>query len=245
MSMHSTRLGGNALGSPAEPLLPPPAPLPSLPSAVSRRAALFGAVTVASVTAAVGRPAQSHADVPSPDAALIDLARNVEALATREREAWDRHSEAEDAAFTAIPPAPVRREVPGPYAGLDALSPEQRLAKLFADPNDFWQASAAVDAEHHTALAEHARGGEAIEKRHSVPRLEREARRLSNHLTAASERLAEMQAASPTGLAAKARVLRAVGSRDWMSRPAEFERHGALLESLLEDAARLGAGVLS
>ena len=75
MSLIETRLGGNAPG------LPVPSPLPSISSALSRRAALFGAVTVAGVTAVAAVPAMARAETLSPnDAQLVALADAYVAL---------------------------------------------------------------------------------------------------------------------------------------------------------------------
>ncbi len=64
--------------------LPVPTPLPSLTSALSRRAALFGAVTVASCTAAAVVPAQAGTVVLSAnDARLVAIAAEVLDVDTR------------------------------------------------------------------------------------------------------------------------------------------------------------------
>ena len=67
----------------ARPVLPPPAVLPSLTSALSRRAALFGAVTVAGVSA-VALPTQAEAGALSAnDARLVAIAAELLDIDTR------------------------------------------------------------------------------------------------------------------------------------------------------------------
>lgn len=205
----------------------------------TRRSALRGTAAVALGLTTGFAAAQP---VSAPDATLIDLARQLERLVTAERAAWDRHAATEDKVFVDSPAAPTRREVAGPYVGLDALPPEERYAKLLADPVDFWAASAAADAEHRTAMEEHARAVAAIERRHGVDRLERQARRLSDEVTAASGRLSEVRAVTPRGVAAKAVALLPLTAGDGVSSVAELERHLGLLNSVLEDAVRLGMG---
>ncbi len=71
---------------PPEPLLSTPAPLPSLVSALSRRRAIFGAVTLAAAPAAALQAAAHSAPIPalSPnDARLVALADAYEALDSR------------------------------------------------------------------------------------------------------------------------------------------------------------------
>lgn len=121
MSLSETRLGGNAPG------LPVPAPLPSISSALSRRAALFGAVTVAGVTAVAAVPAMAQAGALSPnDTRLVALADAYEALDRRcdEHTAVHRHltgaaAKAADADFNVL------------VAGFSPL--EEELAQTPAD----------------------------------------------------------------------------------------------------------------
>ncbi len=84
-----TRSRGNASGLP-DAALPVPAPLPSLPTAFSRRAALFGAVTATGFLAAAGTSAldQGSATTASPPA--IDPAADPDPIFA----AIDRHREA-------------------------------------------------------------------------------------------------------------------------------------------------------
>ncbi len=78
MSLSETRFGANATG------LPGPAPLPSITSALSRRAALFGAVTVAGASAAAVLPAQAGtAALSANDARLVAIAAEVLDVDTR------------------------------------------------------------------------------------------------------------------------------------------------------------------
>ena len=223
----TTRSGGNATGSSA--------------GSLSRRSTLRGSAAAAILLAAGVTAAQPA--TAAPDDALIDLARQIETLTVREREAWDRRADVEEAVSMASPPVPVCRKVADPFDAGDSMSPLERLA-LYSGPNRYCNDLADAEAEHRAALAEHARVVEAIEKHHGLPRLERQASRLTDQVTAASERLAEMRATTSPGLAAKARVLLVVGG-DPLSRSAEFERHAALLESLLEDAARFGTEALA
>ena len=75
MSLSETRFGANAPG------MPGPVSLPSLSTALSRRAALFGAVTVAGVTAAACAPVEGRAAALSAnDARLVALADAYEKL---------------------------------------------------------------------------------------------------------------------------------------------------------------------
>ena len=82
--------------SPSAIALPIPTPLPSLTSALSRRAALFGAVTstgvlVGSASSALSLSAGIETDQASPaaDATLIVQADAFRSLCTREYQAWD------------------------------------------------------------------------------------------------------------------------------------------------------------
>ena len=84
MSLSETRFGANATG------LPGPFPLPSLTSALSRRAALFGAFTVVGVSAAALPAKAGTGALSADDARLVELANAYEALA---REVNATHSE--------------------------------------------------------------------------------------------------------------------------------------------------------
>ena len=128
MSIMKTRSGGNALGLPAvwpETELPAPVPLPSLPTAFSRRAALFGAVTATGFlgTAATAALGQGMGITPIPsaldpaDARLVELAALYEDLDRQcdaHNEAYrGRVSKTSEAAFDAITSqfGPVEDEV--------------------------------------------------------------------------------------------------------------------------------------
>lgn len=75
-------------GLPPEPLLPAPAPLPSLTHAFSRRRAIFGAASAIAVTGCAPTPEPYTAPriipkLPSSDARLVDLGATLEILAAR------------------------------------------------------------------------------------------------------------------------------------------------------------------
>jgi len=104
-----------------EPSLPVPVPLPGLPTALSRRRAIFGAVALAAAPVAALAPLPAAAVTPSPaDARLLALVDAYEALERRchEHTAAHRHlrgraREAAEAKFDAIVEGflPIEEEV--------------------------------------------------------------------------------------------------------------------------------------
>ncbi len=103
--------------------LPVPFPLPSLTSALSRRAALFGAVTVAGISVAAVVPAQAGtAALSANDARLVAIAAELTEL--------DRFL----AAYPAIDNDDSEKDHPAYYAALDAVVPlEDEISALPAD----------------------------------------------------------------------------------------------------------------
>ena len=128
MSLISTRLGGNV------PALPGPMPLPSLISALSRRAALFGAMTLttAQVAAlpAVAGVLTSEDTLADADRRLVTMADTIDALQARA----DRHA-ADAGSDPADPYTQTVAEMDLFAAGMAALPAETMggvLAKLRA-----------------------------------------------------------------------------------------------------------------
>ena len=103
MTMMKTRFGGNAPGLAAGLL---PAPLPSLSSAFSRRAALFGAVASAGFLAAAAAPAIAGREAGSADARLVAIANELHAIergCNAHAALYDQHeTDASEAEFEAM-----------------------------------------------------------------------------------------------------------------------------------------------
>ena len=124
--------------------LPMPAPLPPLTSALSRRAALFGAVTATgalagSAASALGLPAGVATVEASPaaDAALIAEANAFRSLCARENQAWHDLSEddqdGETPALTACRAlSQACRDAGEVLAVMSARTPEGLAAKAAA-----------------------------------------------------------------------------------------------------------------
>ena len=131
MMTMKTRFGGNAPGLPG---LPPPAPLPGLVGAFSRRAALLGAVTTTGFLGAAAAPrfiaAIGGVEVGSADARLIaitDKLHAVEAACTAHAVLHREHeTEASEAEFEAL----VERY--GPLEDEMAALPADTLAGVLA-----------------------------------------------------------------------------------------------------------------
>ena len=198
-------------------------PLPDLHTALSRRAALFGAMLVGTGVASAGVAAVA---IPLPkalDAELIDLATRTVALARHQQEvdyqATAAQGEIDRWNFANRPAVPVLPEL----IEIDAL--------------------VAASRGFHEAREAHKRGVADRAAASNAPSLIALSNRLWQDLIHSVGRLAEMEAATLAGVAAKARVAEALAENDdniseWWGQ--------SLLRSVAEDALRLhNASVLA
>ncbi len=234
--------------------LPVPAPLPSLQTAFSRRAALFGAVTATGFLAAAGTSAlgQGSATTASPsaldpiDATLIACAGRTVALVRRLDRVLELRADAEDVIdrwnFANLPDEPVLPKARSRMEVTDLSTATHRIMQ-FSEPLD-------NDTQGETDLLAYKAAREAHKQavadkltQSRVPHLSKLFERTQKRLIRSVEQLTDMQPGSPAGLAAKASVIEALAETDSDTADDWGKNLG---RSLAEDAMRLhAASVLS
>ena len=232
MSLIETRLGGNAT------TLPGAVPF----GALSRRSALFGAVTIAGFGASFAHPAAAVPTISgavspiSADANLIELAGRVEALARRCSDGAARRRVLQNRIHAAWPwpedpPYPTRstssiKETAGGQVMTISIpkTPNPALIEWTQARDD------ARNARN--------RGQKAMEDRVGLTRAYRQGGRMRRRLERWSDILTATEPATTKGLAAKASAVLALsqGSND-------LEDRSEIIGAVLRDAMRLGTGV--
>ena len=143
------------------------------------------------------------------DAALIDLAGRVKALAHRDHRVWDRLSAIEDAVDEALPPSP-RRPVPPVRGTITETNVDGVHTTTFSTPNAPDAAHQAAVSAYEAAVAELARQDVEAKARLGHPFWEKLSRRTFRRLVRWTEQLTLLEPLSQAGLAAKASALLAV-----------------------------------
>ena len=230
--------------------LPVPAPLPSLTSALSRRAALFGAVASTGFLAAAGAPSLAKGEaitaLPSAlnpaDAALIDFAGRTVALAHLQERVANKKADAKAVIdrwdFANKPAVPEIPEGRSRVVATDLSTATHRIMQ-FSEPLDDGDAQVEADLfAFREARNAHKRAVADMTAQSRVPYLTKLSNRMWNRLIRAIERLTDMQPSTLAGLAAKASVIEVLAETD--DELADWWGEN-LLRSVAEDAMRLYA----
>ena len=228
--------------------LPALAPLPSLPAAFSRRAALFGAVTATGFLAAAGSSAMGQGvttTVAPPaldpaDAALIDFAGRTVALAHLQERVANKKADAEAVIdrwdFANKPAVPEIPEARSRVVATDLSTATHRIMQ-FSEPLNDGDAQVEADLRaYKEARKAHKLAVEDKVAQSRVPYLTKLSDRMWSRLIRAIKLLTDMQPSTLAGLAAKAAVVEALAESDndladWWGQN--------LLRSVAEDAIRL------
>ena len=236
MSLITTRFDGNTPGSHR--------PMPF--GVLSRRTALFGAVTIAGFGASFAKPATARPTIVgavtpiSQDADLIALANRVVALAAREQEVSDRIASIDGAITRKIGFPPHH---PRPSIGLQTKTEVvgDMLVSTLTRPVNLTERDAILDA-HDAAVAAYEQRLDRMQQRFGLPSLEKRADRMARRRDRWTTNLANMRPATAAGLASKAAAMTALMGDDWMSQADAARRHADLLGAVLADAVQFGAG---
>ena len=230
----------------SEPLLPPPAPLPSLTTAFSRRRAIFGAFALAAAPVAV-LPAMAAPAAVDADADLIEFAGRVAALERRCYAFSEQRSTITDQVTSTLGFGPKAPPKPPSVSGVEKIEDYQTATHrvmsisyaLVEDP-----AVAEWEASHKAARATYKNECKALEERLGLPELDRNFDRNWRRLHRWYAQLADMHPQTLAGLAAKAEPLVMISEASSCAGSwGEVDDYAHdLALSLAHDAMRLGRG---